>query len=330
MKDRFITFKSVKIQKNTTVKTLKQALLISILLFFNVADLFPQEYSIEVFIDNQPDNFIVFGAVKGDSFTPIDSTFIYPESRKVIFRLPADSHPGFYRIVLGKTPYARVMNEPPQQFDFIFNRENIVLKTDFKEPLKKMEVLESAENGVWFEYLAKNRVLKEEIETLEKEIELFRSRNDKANTDKKINDYNTLQLARDMYITELVKMHGDLLAASAIYNQRLPVLDGFLSPEERKKVFQTDFFKPLDFTDERLIYSTIYTDRIFEYLVSYNNPEFTKEQREAAYIAALDVIFPAIRKNDKVYHFIRDYLLHGFRVLQLQKVISYISTNFPE
>lgn len=259
----------------------------------------------------------------------LDSTFIYPDSRKVIFKFKADSPIGVYRIVLGKTGYAKVMDEAPQQFDFIFNNENIVLKTDFKEPVKKLVVEKSVENDIWFEFLAKDRILMDEIEILKKEIDYYASRNDSENLDKKANDYNTLQIARDLYIKELAKFDSSLLVSNMIYNQRLPILDGYLSADERNKVFKTDYFKVLDFSDERLIRSTIYTDKIFEYLVTYNDPEFTREQREESYIEAMDIVLPAVNNNKNIYHFLRDYLINGFRMLQLQKVIDYIEKNYP-
>ncbi len=292
-------------------------------------NLFAQEYQVEIFISNQPDNFIVFGSVRGDDFTPIDSSFLYPDSKSVIFRLSDENPAGVYRVVLGKTPYARVMNEAPQQFDFIFNYENMVLKTDFKEPVKNLEVIKSTENEVWFEFLAKDRILQEEINSLKKEIEYYLSAEDAENYNKKATDYNTLQLARDLYIKELAKMNSVLLASNMIINQRLPILDGYLSESERMEVYRQDYFKLLDFTDERLIRSSIYTDKVFEYLVSYNNPEYTKEQREKEYIKAVDIVLPGVNGNENIYRFIRDYLLHGFNVLQLQKVIDYINKNYP-
>lgn len=317
------SFKTVQLKRN--ILFFLQISVLSLLSLKAVS----QEYTVEAFITNQPDNYIYFGAVTGDSFTKLDSTFIYPDSRKVIFKFKADSPIGIYRIVLGKTGYAKVMDEAPQQFDFIFNKENIVLKTDFKEPVKKLVVEKSVENDVWYEFLAKDRILRDEIDNLKTEIDYYLSKDDSENVDKKANDYNTLQIARDLYIKELAKTDSNLFASGMIYNQRLPVMDGYLTDEERNEVFKSDYFKVLDFTDEQLIRSPIYTDKVFDYLVSYNNPEFSKEEREEAYIKAMDIVLPAVNKNEHVYHFIRDYLINGFKMLELQKVIDYIEKNYP-
>jgi len=119
------------------------------------------------------------------------------------------------------------------------------------------------------------------------------------------------------------------LVSAIIYNQRLPVLDGYLTKDERNEVYRKDFFKVLDFSDERLIQSSVYTDKVFEYLVSYNIPEFSQKQREDAYIKAVDIVLPAVNKNKNVYSFIRNYLLNGFKMLQLQHVIDYVNKNYP-
>ena len=264
-----------------------------------------QQFSVEVFITNQPDNYILFGSVMGDDFTPIDSTFIYPESRKVIFHFPENSPPGVYRIVLGKTPYARMMGEAPQQFDFIFNNENMVFKTDFKEPVKKLEVVKSVENDVWYEFRAKDKILQDELTGLKKEIAYYLSINDTLKMDKKATDYNTLQMARDLFIKELAKRNSELLVSNIIINQRSPLLDGYLSDKERDEVYKKEFFKVLDFTDERLIRSSVYTDKVFEYLVNYNDPYYTTEEREKEYIKAVDIVLPGVNKNESAIAVVR-------------------------
>jgi len=43
------------------------------------------------------------------------------------------------------------------------------------------------------------------------------------------------------------------------------------------------------------------------------------------------MIVPNIRQNEQVYNFLMGYLVHGFNVLQMKNVISYISEryNYP-
>ncbi len=135
--------------------------------------IFAQPHSIGIIIKNQPDNPIVFGVVKGDNFIAIDTAFA--EKELVRFELSKDANVGMYRIIMGQTSYAKVMNEAPQQLDFIFNKEDIVLETDFKLPETKTKVIQSVENEIWFEFKAKEHFLKDRLRELESEVNCYYS-----------------------------------------------------------------------------------------------------------------------------------------------------------
>lgn len=287
-----------------------------------------QTFSVEVTITNQPKNNIVFGSVKGDDFTPIDSSYLYPESNKVKFQFPANAQPGLYRVVLGQTAYAKVMDEPPQQITFIFNNENLVFKTDYKEPDEKLEIVQSAENRIWFDFLAKDKIIRQEIKALQKDLDYNWSVDNKDEAVKIANDFNTLQMERDLLVMQTAKESPNLLVSAFVKNQRRPILDGYLTPAERVESFKKEYFNTLDFTDERLIQSSVYTDNVFEYLVSYNNPELSQEQREKEYRKAIDIIVQNTNKNEQVYRFILDYMIHGFTVLKQNNTVSYIRMKY--
>lgn len=294
-------------------------------------NLVAQTFTVEVQIKNQPGNSIIFGSIKGDDFNEIDSTSLKQPAGKVKFTFPVNARVGIYRIVFGRTPAAKIMNELPQQLDFIFDNENLVFETDFKAPVENLKVIQSKENIIWFGFLAKDKILKQNIDLLEKQINQFWLKKDTVNVIKLANEFNQLQMERDALIAQTLQENRGLFAAQMIKNQRWPLLDGFLTPAERKQSFKKEFFKSLDFTNSTLINSSIYTDNIFNYLVSYNNPVFNQKQREAEYIKALDIIVPNIKQNEQVYTFLMGYLVHGFKILKMENVISYISKkyNYP-
>ena len=299
-----------------------------ITLFGISAEMSAQTFTVEVQIVNQPDNKIIFGSVKGDDFIAIDSTSLKTPVGKVKFTFPENAHPGVYRIIFGQTPAARILNEPPQKLDFIFDSENIVFNTDFKAPVESLKVIQSKENIVWFDFMAKDKTVQQNIELLEKEIDNSWQRGDTAKVIDLANEFNQLQMERDMLVVQTSQDNRGLFASQIIKNLRQPLLDGYLTPEERNQSFKKEFFKTLDFTDPLLINSSVYTDNIFNYLVSYNKYEFTQKQREAEYIKALDIIVPNIKQNQEVYQFLMAYLVHGFKVLQMDNIISYISKNY--
>ena len=306
-------------------------LFISILSFFD-GESYAQTFTVEVQLKNQPDNTIVFGSVKGDFFTVIDSTSLNQSFGKVKFTFPENAHPGVYRINLGTTTAGKILNEPPQFLDFIFDNENLVFDTDFKAPVDNLKIIKSKENTVWFGFLAKDKIIRQNMETLAAEIDNYWLKGDTVKLVSKANEFNQIQMERDMFISKTLEENRGLFASLMIKNLREPLLDAYLTPAERKQAFKNEYFKTVDFTDPLLINTSVYTDNIFKYLVSYNQYDFTQKQREAEYMKALEIIVPNIKPNNEVYRFLMGYLVHGFEVLQMESVISFISKkyNFPQ
>lgn len=327
-----------------------------------------QPYSLQVNISNQPDNPVILGSIRGDKFTPVDTLELQKvtgslpadyntgsqsavqkvtsnyQMKEVRWQFPASATPGMYRLVFGQTTYARVMDEPPQQLDFIFNKENIVFETDFKAPQDSLKVIASEENRMWFNFLQKEQLLNDELELLEKEVDYFQKRiaaaksSSPAETNlaeleqqasQKANAFNQLQLERDRFIENTVNDNSGLFAARLIQTYREPLRDGYLTEEERKKSVQQEFFRYVDFSDESLINSPVLTDKVFDYLVSYNQPAFNREQREVAYIKAVDEIMAHLQDaNEKVAEFILNYLVDGFEGLGMENVLNHIAGNY--
>ena len=264
--------------------------------------------------------------VKGDNFSAIDS--LQYSGSDIQFNLSNENHSGLYRLVLGQTPYARLMKQAPQQLNFIFNKENIHIKTDFKAPLDSALVLQSEENKLWYEVLRAKSTFHNRFSILEKEVDHYWSSNDTTTAWEKSNEFNRLQMAHDIYLGQHAQQYSNLLVSKYISAYRQPVTDGYLTLQERKQVFQNDFFKTLDFSHKELIYSTIYTDKVFEYLVTFNQPTYTQAERVKAYIPAVDEIMKQINKDPEVYKFLKDYLIHGFEVLKMQEVVNYIKSKY--
>lgn len=304
-------------------------IVMSLLLFFGfLFGAYSQPFTIEIKVNDQPDNAIILGEVKGDKITPIDSAKAV--NSVVKFNFPANAHAGVYRLILGQTLTAKILDEPPQQLDFIFNKENIILETDFNVPEDKLLVVLSEENRVWLEFKRREILFREELNLAEKEVDYYRETNNADQLAKTIETYNRLQKRRDEFISEIVSKNEGLLASDMISLFREPFLDGHQNAQERKRKFQEEYLKNKDFTNETLMFSQVYTDMIFSYLVSYNQKTFTQQQRENEYKKAVDIILATCNQNQKVYEFILDYLVHGFEVLEMNNLIEYIAEKYAD
>ena len=220
------------------------------------------------------------------------------------------------------------MDEGPQQLDLIFNNENIKVETDFKSPVESLKVLESEEKKVWYDFLSKDKQLMSDIQNYEQIVNRYWNAGNEEKAIDAAGKYNQLQLERDVFVSETANQNLGFLVSVYIKNQRKPLLDGYLSEQERAEFYKNNFLKNISFSDDRLINSSVYSDNIFEYLTHYNQPEFTKEQREDAYIKAVDTIFKDPEMNEKVKQFLLSYVANGFKILQLDKVIDYLKLKY--
>lgn len=316
----------IKNAKFSSPKTsvLKKIPTITIALFLFISlQCWSQNYAVKFEIANQPATKIVLGWVKGDSFTAMDS--LQTSGEQFQFTLTENNHAGVYRVILGKTPYARLMEQAPQQLDFIFNYENISIQTDFKTPFDSALVILSEENRLWYSVRRKHADYKNKHSLLQKEVDHFWNSNDTTSAWQKSNDYNRLQMAHDIFLGQQTQQNASLLASKFFACYREPLTDAYLTPEERQQVYQQDFFKTVDFSHPELMYSTVYTDKVFEYLVSFNNPNYTQAERERVYKPAVDEIMKHIQKDEEVFIFLKNYLIHGFELLQMQSVVNYIN-----
>ncbi len=332
-----------------------------------------QNYTLQVSIKNQPANPVVLGTVSGDKFTPVDTLELQlvtdrssaennlgsqgaiqqvtsdhqmNQMKEVSWKFPANATPGMYRLVFGQTTYAKIMDEPPQQLDFIFSKENIVFETDFKAPQDSLKVIDSEENRVWFNFLQKEQLLSDELELLEQEVDYFHKKitaaksSSEAETDlqeleqqasQKANAFNQLQMERNRFIEKTVNNNPGLFTTRLIQTFRKPFRDGYLTEEERRNAVRQEFFRYIDFSDELLINSPVLTDKVFDYLVGYNRPGYSHEQREAAYIKAVDEIMAHLQNaNEKMAEFILNYLVNGFEGLGMENVLTYIAENYGD
>ncbi|MFV0590175.1 MAG: hypothetical protein ACK5M7_02205 [Draconibacterium sp.] len=284
-----------------------------------------QQYKLTISITNQPDNPVVLGWVEGDVYTKTDSARTI--NGQVQFSLPDDKAPAILRLDFGLTPYARIMKEDPQQLDLIFNKEDIDVALDFKDPVNSLKVVHSEENKTWYDFLKRQNEYDYALGLMEKEVDLLWQKNDSAKAIQTSNEYNRLQMDWDSRVEQTARQNAGTFAAKLISLKRKPMSDAFLSKKERTIALQKTYLDDVDFSDETLIHSSAYTDKIFDYLVLFNHPDLTPEQRSVAYIKAVDIILSKTAQNPTVNSFIKKYLIHGFEVLDMKDVLAHIKSK---
>ncbi len=307
---------------------MKYHLLILILFLASYNGMAIQPYSLKLHFKNQTQYHIVLQSIIGDQLTVLDSMVKINKDGTYHFR---EGFPvGMYRLLFTRTSKGKAKDEPRHQLDFIFNKEDIEFTTEFDAPTESLNVIRSEENRMWFGFKKEETETQKLIKELDIEIDFFRkhgiidpaARNEFENKTKK---YNQLQTVRNELIDQISKDYPGLFASKLISTYREPVLDGALTKEERKTIFKKDFFNGIDFSDETLINSLVYTDKVYKYLSSYYQRGQSPEQQENEYIIAIDQILSHCHQNEKVYGLIKDYLLRYFKRFNYAKVNSLLS-----
>lgn len=288
------------------------------------AGLFSQYYSINAHISSLPVNKIVLTRIYGDDLYAVDSLIASGEDFS--FNLPQDSPIGLYRIILGKTKRAEFMGGAPQSIDLIFNRENIIISSNFNFPTDSLKIIESEENKIYYSFLRKHEELESRLQQVypivisyPKSTEFFNSA---------VNEFHKLQKEQRELVEGFSLEFPGTFASRMIMIYRTPFLEGTWTEMERVLYMREHFFEGLDFDDELLLNSNIYTKKIIDYLSLYRNPNMTQSEQEDLFIEAVDKVLSSTNKNRDVYGFVLNYLVKGFEKFKFEKVLTHIADNW--
>src|SRR5690606_13398129 len=113
-----------------------------------------------------------------------------------------------------------------------------------------------------------------------------------------------------------------------ILSAHLPIMDASLRREDQLNYLKSLALDKVDFTNDELIYSDVFTNKTIEYLSYYRNPQLPMEFLEKEFKVAVDTILNKAKVNDIVYKHITEYLLDGFKKFGFDNVINYIRDNY--
>ncbi|MDD3875217.1 MAG: TlpA disulfide reductase family protein [Bacteroidales bacterium] len=255
----------------------------------------------------------------------IDSADV-DRSGHFIFNVDKDITPGLYRIMLGQNLRSQFMGGGEQFVDLIFNYDDISFETHFEFPFDSMNVQQSNENKLYYEYLLKTEAFKTKLELLQQTISYYPKEDDFINV--LIKQHQKEAKAYDKYIEKLIKNNkGSLLAKIAAF-EKIPTPDPKLTTDQRNELIKKDFFNPDDFKDTVMLYTDLIPTKVIRYLSLYRQERFTQEVQEAEFIKAVNLIMAQVGTNEQIYNNVLDYLIDGFERFGMETVLLHIYDNF--
>lgn len=285
----------------------------ALLLFLSPVIAFSQ-YTFTGEIQNFQKGHVTITKFYGEEKSLIDTIFV--DSNGIFkFDFPGNSSVGIYQMKFKNGKY----------FDFIFNNENIKVLVDYNNPQENVDFIESDENKNFYaflrskiEYQHKHDLIFPIVNFYPKEEEYYSISlkqfisNEKGQLDF---EKNIIKKYPDSYIARIVKMQ-----------QTMPIPDD-LSLDDKSAYVKEHYFEYSNFSDTMLLYSKLIPSKLIDYLSLYSSKNFNKKQQEDAFIQAVDQIMLNTIDEPKIYEFVLDYLIKGFRKFNFDNVIDYIAEN---
>lgn len=296
-----------------------------IILLFLSFRLEAQEHQVTLHVKNLPENSqpILLRIYNGNLII-IDSTAI-KQGETIFFQIPNDVPPGMFRSILGSAGFSQFGGQPVN-LDFLYNKENVELSLDFTRPQQSVEVIQSEENRIYFDFLKSDALFYQKLGLLEQVVTNYPDKDDFYQ--KALEYYYKFQIQREKLIEKTSSAHPKTLAGRIIKNQKVPVTKGNMTPAQRDSLFKNEFLNNVDFNDTTLLYTNVYTDKIFQYVQMFINPTATPRENEAQCIQALDKIVPVLDVNPIIQQHLLQFLIAGFESMQMEEVLAHISNNY--
>ena len=284
------------------------------LLLFCQRTLFSQK--VDVAVSHLNSNKASLSALSGEKTAQIDSISSTSHGRFQFSLNRKDLHQGVYRISFEKGRW----------IDFINSGEDVTITTDANSIQESVKVVSSETNKLYYSFLKLNREYKTKSDLLQ--LVLARYPKDDPYYATSRTRLTDLQKEYSVFVGITSQRDPKSFVARYIRSSQLPFPDFDQSPENQLSYLKAHALDNVDFRDDGLIYSDLFTNKSIEYLTYYRNPQLPKELLEKEFMVAVDTILGKARVNLIVYQHIMEYLVDGFRKFGFEKCIDYILENY--
>jgi peroxiredoxin len=250
---------------------------------------------------------------------------IIGQTKKVIDTATSDET-GSFKYVLGEnatTGMYSIITGGQQNIELLFNHENIRFISSGSTADDNVQIIESVENLIWYDYLYTKGFNQYKMEVIEQLMMSYPPGDEYFKYTE--NYYQKLQQTIISRCNELISNNPNTLAAKYI-NVDMPVFAPYGMKDSKKQAYLIHHhFDNTDFSDTLLLRSNILTSKIIKYLSLYQKPGDSKEQLEDNLIVAVDSIFDKAIVDQKVYESVVDFLINGFEAIGFEKGLEHIA-----
>lgn len=292
---------------------MKQAGLL--LLFICLRISLSAQYSIQVKVDSMPTGKAYLFEYMGINRQMVDSARATSDG-SFSFILPANAHPGMYRIVVG----------PEQFWDILFNREQIRMRTHFSSVIDSLKVLESNENQLLTSYMHFFIDIQKKGDLLLRLSKLYPA-----------NDPFQQQLTRELQkvraadpgkITrEIIGKHPETYAARFLALELPPEIPADVPAKEEFNYVIEHFWDRVNFKDTTHMYSPGLINKVRNYFSLFQR-FYPPTELEPALMKGLDRLMSAAAVNDVLFEFLLEDIAQWAERTEYDDFFTYLTENY--
>jgi thiol-disulfide isomerase/thioredoxin len=210
--------------------------------------------------------------------------------------------------------------------DIINDGNPVILSTTKNNVLDSIHIGESKSNNIFYAFKRLNRTYTSNIQQFQ--LLLTRYTHEDSTYSVIQENIKRLQNTYEEFIKKTSQITPGSLVAKYIRSAALPLIDYRQSRDQQLQFLKTHALDQVNFKDDELIYTDLYSNKTIEYLSYYSTPHASKDQLEDDFICGVDSILTKARKNKKVYTHIVEYLLAGFKKYDYERVMNHIVQRY--
>ncbi|MCX6224979.1 MAG: thioredoxin-like domain-containing protein [Bacteroidia bacterium] len=283
-----------------------------ILLFISSQISLPAQYSIQVKVDSMPTKKAYLFDYLGINRNMLDSTKVSAEGN-FTFTLPANAHPGMYRIIVG-----------PQQFwDIIFNKEQIRMRTHFSSIIDSLKIIESKENQLLLSYMHFFLDIQRKGELLQRLTLLYPAMD--PFQQQIMRELQKVRASDPEKITrEIVEKYPSTYVAGFLRLEMSPKVPAGIEPKDELKYVLDHFWDNISFADTNQMYSPGLVNKARTFFSLYQRA-YSPENLEAAMKKGLDKLMSAAAVNDVLFQFLLEDVAQWAESTEYDEFFTYLT-----
>ncbi|MFA6126464.1 MAG: thioredoxin-like domain-containing protein [Bacteroidales bacterium] len=286
-----------------------------ILLFICLHISLPAQYSIQVKVDSMPTKKAYLFDYLGINRNMVDSAKAAPDG-SFSFTLPANAHPGMYRIVVG----------PEQFWDIIFNRENIRMRTSFSAIIDSLKVTDSKENQLLTSYMHFYMGIQRKSELLQRLAGLYPATD--PFQQQLLREMQKLRASDPEQMTrEIVEKYPNTYVAAFLKLEMSPKVPADVLPKNELKYVLDHFWDEISFADTNQMYSPGLVNKVRTYFGLFQRA-YGPAELEGAMKKGLDKLLSAAAGNNVLFQFLLEDIAQWAERTEFDDFFAYLTENY--